>query len=370
MQWRRLAPVIVVAGGLILVACLQNTSNGGGPSSDGAAAATTLPPVPTAALTTAPPTAAPTAAPTTAAPTTPATTPKVPLVRNLRPGLRGDDVKRMQQRLVDLKFDPGIVDGVYGPATAQAVWAYQKLVMGATGKAVNGLITNELWDRMQDPLGIGPRRPNATPTHLEVYLPMQVAVLYEDGQLRLITHISTGSGKDWCAEDKDGEAWCGKSVTPGGVYKFYRRASGWWEGSYGRMHNPVYFNYGIAVHGMTNVPIYPASHGCVRLPMHISEYFPTLVRNGDQVFVWDGVKEPEKYGRQPPPFDVPDPSATTTTTVAPTTVPPPTTAATTGPRPTPPPTTATTRPTPPPTTATTAAPTTTATTAAPSTSSP
>ena len=86
------------------------------------------------------------------------------------------------------------------------------------------------------------------------------------------------------------------------------------------MHNPVYFNYGVAVHGSGNVPNRPASHGCIRIPMHISEYFPTLVERGDQIYVWDGVKEPEVYGRQPPPFDFNDPDYSTTTTA--TTTPP------------------------------------------------
>ena len=161
---------------------------------------------------------------------------------------------RMQQRLVEMGFDPGVPDGVYGPATAQAVWAYQKLVTGATGKAVNGVITPQLWDRMQDPLGIGPRRPNATSTHMEIYLPEQVAILFQDNVPRLITHISSGSGKEWAGERKDGTKVIGTSITPGGTYKFYRRQSDWWEGDLGRMHNPVYFNYGIAVHGMTAVP--------------------------------------------------------------------------------------------------------------------
>jgi hypothetical protein len=79
------------------------------------------------------------------------------------------------------------------------------------------------------------------------------------------------------------------------------------------MYNPVYFNYGIAVHGMTNVPVYPASHGCVRMPMHIAQNFPSMVKSGDMVYVFDGVKEPEVYGRQKPPFDSKDPNATTTT---------------------------------------------------------
>ena len=81
--------------------------------------------------------------------------------------------------------------------------------------------------------------------------------------------------------------------------------------------------------------------------MHIGNYFPSLVKYGDQVFVFDGIKEPEAYGAQVPPFNTPDPnyttttsSTTTTTTVAPTTRPAPTQAPTTpAPPPTEPPTT-------------------------------
>ena len=82
------------------------------------------------------------------------------------------------------------------------------------------------------------------------------------------------------------------------------------------MWDPVYFNYGIAIRGAINVPSYPASHRCARIPMHISEYFQGLVGIGDQVFVWDGEKEPELLNEREmlPVFDYPDPDATTTTT--------------------------------------------------------
>ena len=59
----------------------------------------------------------------------------------------------------------------------------------------------------------------------------------------------------------------------------------------------MYFNYGIAVHGATNVPLHPASHGCIRIPNDLSEGFAGLVEIGDLVYVWDGVKEPEIYGQ-------------------------------------------------------------------------
>jgi N-acetylmuramoyl-L-alanine amidase len=36
---------------------------------------------------------------------------------------------------------------------------------------------------------------------------------------------------------------------------------------------PMYFKGGFAIHGYPSVPAYPASHGCVRIPMWIA---PTL----------------------------------------------------------------------------------------------
>jgi hypothetical protein len=80
------------------------------------------------------------------------------------------------------------------------------------------------------------------------------------------------------------------------------------------MWNPVYFNYGIAIHGALSVPLEPASHGCIRIPMFVSEYFQELAGDGDQVFVFDGREEPEHYGAQPPTFNWPDPDYSTTTT--------------------------------------------------------
>ena len=67
-----------------------------------------------------PTTTATTVAATAPATTPPAaTTPKVALARTLETGARGDDVAMLQQRLKDLAFDPGTVDGSlrsgYGP---------------------------------------------------------------------------------------------------------------------------------------------------------------------------------------------------------------------------------------------------------------
>jgi len=192
--------------------------------------------------------------------------------------------------------------------------------------------------------------------------------------------MSSGDNEEWCEEVtiSPGE-WnnpgdeplvrgeCGRSNTPGGVFNFTRRIEGIRQSSLGGMWDPVYFNYGIAVHGALNVPLAPASHGCIRIPLPRAPTVQDVTANGDQVFVFDGVEEPEHYGEQLPYFNRIDPdystTTTSTTTTTTTTVPPSTTTTTTTTTTPPPAATATT--TAPPAATTTTAPTTTTTTTAP-----
>ena len=93
---------------------------------------------------------------------------------------------------------------------------------------------------------------------------------------------------------KQGE--CGNSNTPGGVFEYNRRVEGIRESGLGGMWNPVYFNYGIAIHGAMNVPL---AAGVARLHPHPDDALRSTSRrsstNGDKVYVFDGVKEPELY---------------------------------------------------------------------------
>ena len=50
--------------------------------------------------------------------------------------LRGDDVLAVQARLIELGFDPGKADGVYGPLTKAAVTAFQ----GSRGIEADGIV--------------------------------------------------------------------------------------------------------------------------------------------------------------------------------------------------------------------------------------
>ena len=296
-------------------------------------------------------------------------------------GSGGEDVRKVQQRLKDLGFEPGPIDGAYGETTQQAVWAYKKLILRMTPQELEdsdnaSQISPDMWLAMQDDISIPPRRPQGGGQHMEIYLPEQVAIVFHADVPVLITHISSGdldeNGQpvEFCeigkfdTDDKGNvvdppveKAICAKAKTPGGIFQFYREFEGNRVSALGGMKNPAYFNYGIAVHGAFEVPLHPASHGCVRVNHYISDFFLDLVGRGDLVFVWghDG-KEPEHYTKSErlPSFNYADPNATTTTSSTTTTVAPTTTK----------PATTTTKP---PATTTTVAPTTTTSTTVPTT---
>jgi len=69
----------------------------------------------------------------------------VPLTRTIKPGMKGDDVLRLQQRLSAMHFDPGPEDGVYGQNTVQAVWAFQKLIMQTPRERATDEVMLPMW---------------------------------------------------------------------------------------------------------------------------------------------------------------------------------------------------------------------------------
>ncbi len=258
-------------------------------------------------------TTATTLPPATAAPTT-EPEPEEPEPVDARPlglqrGASGPEVEWLQQRLHDLRFDPGPVDGRFGMGTLQAVWAFQKI----HGFPVSEVVSPEVRAALEAPGPIAPLVPDGGARRVEVDLARQVLFLYDGGELRLISHVSTGHGGTYCAPGG-----CGRAVTPIGSHRFMWRVSGWRTSRLGQLYNPVYFTgSGVAVHGATSVPAHPASAGCVRIPMHIAEYFPRLVQRGDPVYVTDGrpvpplppLDAPPDPG--PPPDDGPGPDDTT-----------------------------------------------------------
>ncbi|WP_248965214.1 L,D-transpeptidase family protein [Sphaerisporangium perillae] len=208
---------------------------------------------------------------------------------NLRFGAKGAAVKELQSRLRELGYAPGKIDSKYGGTTQSAVWAFQKI----QGIAPTSTISARTWRALENPKAPQVLVPNGKPDRVEINLTKQVAVLYRSGQVRLITHVSSGSGIPYCETatwQGKTQRFCGSARTPTGDYKTTWRRSGWHRSYLGQLYNPIFFNGGIALHGALSVPLYPASHGCVRLPMHVAEMLPGLLGAGVPVHVRGGFR--------------------------------------------------------------------------------
>ncbi len=236
-----------------------------------------------------------------------------PFTGSLGPGSNPDIVRAYQQRLADLHFDPGAVDGNYGGATTYAVQALQKI----QGLPRNGRIgpgEAMALTAFQYP---APLQADGEPNRTELDVAKQVLTLYADYQVKLITTTSTGSGEHYCFNSprvNPTRRICEVATTPSGRFTYTRVVLGWDKSPLGQLYQPYYFNGGIAVHGYTSVPTTPASHGCARIPMHIAEYYPLLVHVGDPVYVFGGtpaqILSSSAIAPSPPPTAAPAPVPT------------------------------------------------------------
>ena len=202
-----------------------------------------------------------------------------PPKRNLTEGMKGADVKALQQRLAALKYNPGAADGQFGANTLEAVWAFQEV----NGISATGVVGPATKAALVHPHTYRAHNPGQDSTRVEVNLNMRVLVLFKSGKIALISHVSTGGGYYYCSNGS-----CGYAITPTGIYRTTVYMSGWVKVPLGEMYNPVFFiGTAFAIHGDTYVPVYPASHGCVRVPMFIAQFFHTLVKTpGTEVIIY------------------------------------------------------------------------------------
>jgi peptidoglycan hydrolase-like protein with peptidoglycan-binding domain len=187
----------------------------------------------------------------------------------LKPGMRGQAVKLLQGRLAALKYYPGRVNGRFGKNTLEAVWAFQE---------TQGLHPRNAVDSAMQRALASPRPPRVLVrrggrTRIEVSLKDQVLVLYKHNHVALVSHVSTAGGYYFCSPNG-----CGDAITPTGDFTTLSFMPGWVSAPLGQLYNAVFFIGTIyAIHGDTDVPLRPASHGCVRIPNDIAAFFHMLV---------------------------------------------------------------------------------------------
>jgi hypothetical protein len=149
----------------------------------------------------------------------------------------------------------------------QSVYAFQK----AQGLSVDGVVGPHTRARLRSPHPVQPRftRPG---DHLEVDKPRQLLLVVRNGRVAGISNASTAGIPGYS--------------TPEGTFRVLRRVEGLDTSPLGRLWNPLYFYRGWAIHGSTNVPPRPASHGCVRVPLWEAERLFRSVPHGEVVYVY------------------------------------------------------------------------------------
>ncbi len=204
-----------------------------------------------------------------------------PAARGSAPLTRAE-LRGAEQRLAQLGYWVGPVDGHLDEASRQALVAFQKV----EGRRPTGRLRR---DELSALFAAAPPEPlEAGPPHFEVDLARQVLFFVSEGRVSHLLPISSGSGKPFAHR-----GWGrGDALTPCGRFTVYQRFAGWHKSPLGAMHNPLYLVGGIAIHGSADVPPRPASHGCIRVPMFASRRLPNLIPPDMPVLV---------HGCSPPP---------------------------------------------------------------------
>ena len=159
------------------------------------------------------------------------------------------------------------------------MWAFYE-VQGLTPHSYVDAAMN--W-RLAHPKAPRPLVRHGGANRIEVSLSRETLVLWRNNKVQLISHVSTGGHYSYCSPGGG----CGVAITPTGNFRTNVFMRGWVHVPLGEMYNPVFFiGTAFAIHGDTDVPLAPVSHGCVRIPMDIAAFFHKLVRvPGEPVYI-------------------------------------------------------------------------------------
>jgi cell wall hydrolase len=187
------------------------------------------------------------------------------------------EAKEAEQRLADMGYWTGPVDGEIDSATRAALIAFQK----TEGRKTTGRLTRDELGAIRNAAPPQPR--DLGYKHVEVDLDRQVLLLVNDeGAVVRILPVSTGSGKRYNDNGMKGIAY-----TPRGRFRVYGKVSGWKRSPLGLLYYPNYISDGVAIHGNPAVPNEPMSHGCIRIPMFASREMSKMLPVGTIVLIYD-----------------------------------------------------------------------------------
>jgi peptidoglycan hydrolase-like protein with peptidoglycan-binding domain len=185
------------------------------------------------------------------------------LPRRVGPASGRAAVRALQRRLRRLGYVVG-APGAYDARTARAVLAFRKVTgmrrtFAASSPVMRAIAHGAGWFRI---------RRAAHGRHIEADLSRQVIALISGGRVERIYPVSSGAPS---------------TPTVRGSFRVYSKTPG--TNAKG-MVNSAYFIGGYATHGYASVPPFPASHGCLRVPVADALSLFRWIRIGTRVDVY------------------------------------------------------------------------------------
>jgi PKD repeat protein len=187
--------------------------------------------------------------------------------RTLSYGSSGPDVLALRSRLSQLRVHVPGSSGTFGTELFDSVVAFQK----ARGLSRTGVVDQLTWRALSQAVVPAPRYRGAG-THLEISKGRQILIIVHDGETAGYIPVSSGAG----------------GITPVGNFSVLWKApsTSTWLGS-AILYRTMTIHGNVAIHGYPSVPTYPASHGCVRIPIWAADWLYQQTPVGERVFVYE-----------------------------------------------------------------------------------
>ena len=182
-------------------------------------------------------------------------------------GATGHVVEALHGRLDELGYHVPAERDVFGPEALDAVLAFQK----ANDLARDGGVGEEVWKELGRARTPKPRfaKPGR---HIEVDKTRQILMVVRNGKVEDVVSVSTGATGN----------------TPEGKFRILWKAPATttWLGPAILYRTMTFLGNEFAIHGFPSVPAYPASHGCVRIPMWVADWLYQRSPVGRRIFIY------------------------------------------------------------------------------------
>jgi hypothetical protein len=181
-------------------------------------------------------------------------------------GSRGTDVLALRRRLAELRFHVPAPQPLFDERLFDSVVAFQK----ARGLERTGAVDLRTWSELAKAAVPRPRYRIPSP-HIEIDKRRQILLVVRGGEVAAVLPISSGATGN----------------TPEGSFRILWKApaTSTWLGS-AILFRTMTFHGNFAIHGYHSVPTYPASHGCVRVPVWAADWLYNQSPVGERIYVY------------------------------------------------------------------------------------